>query len=393
VLVVASFVIAIGYGIVAPALPAFARSFDVGVTAASTVVSAFAVFRLAFAPLSSRLISRVGELRVYCGGLVVVALSSGACAFAADYWQLVVFRAVGGVGSTMFTVSAAALLIRLAPPSLRGRATGAWATGFLLGTVAGPLVGGALITVSLRAPFLAYAVLLLLAVVISGVTLGGRTGSRAEPGPSAAAIVTFPHAFRNPTFRAALTSNFVHGWTIYGVWVALVPLYVIEVLTRPMSWSGAVLAVSAAGTALTLVVGGRLADSRGRRLPVTIGLAVVMIGAVVPTIITSLPAFLVTSLLVGIGTGLLEPPTNAAVADVITAGGATSGSALAGFQMVGDVGAVIGPVLAGLVTEATGYATAFALTAAIAAVSLSCWLRAPETLPTTFGPTPAPSPP
>ena len=42
VLVAASFVIALGFGLVAPALPQFARSFDVSVTAATIVISSFA---------------------------------------------------------------------------------------------------------------------------------------------------------------------------------------------------------------------------------------------------------------------------------------------------------------------------------------------------------------
>ena len=55
----------------------------------------------------------------------------------------------------MFTVSAASLMVRISPPALRGRASGAWATGFLLGNIAGPVVGGGLIAGSLRAPFFA----------------------------------------------------------------------------------------------------------------------------------------------------------------------------------------------------------------------------------------------
>ena len=120
VLAAAAFVIAIGYGLVAPALPAFARSFDVGFTAASAVVSAFALFRLAFAPVSGRLVGRIGELRTYLLGLGIVAVSTGACAFAAQYWQLLVFRSLGGIGSTMFTVSSVSMLVRLAPPAMGG---------------------------------------------------------------------------------------------------------------------------------------------------------------------------------------------------------------------------------------------------------------------------------
>jgi len=59
----------------------------------------------------------------------------------------------------------------------------------------------------------------------------------------------------------------------------------------------------------------------------------------------------------GAGTGLMTPSVNAAVADVLAASGGDtrSGAALAGFQMVGDVGAILGPVLAGLAVDFGGY--------------------------------------
>ena len=121
VLVASAFVIAVGFGLITPVLPQFARSFDVSVAAASVIVSAFAFFRLLFAPAGGSLVTRMGERPVYLVGLVIVALSTGASAFAQTYWQLLIFRALGGIGSTMFTVSAMALLVRLAPPVMRGR--------------------------------------------------------------------------------------------------------------------------------------------------------------------------------------------------------------------------------------------------------------------------------
>ncbi len=60
---------------------------------------------------------------------------------------------------------------------------------------------------------------------------------------------------------------------------------------------------------------------------------------------------------------------------------ADGGPALAGFQMVGDGGAVVGPLLAGAVAEGSGYPAAFALTAAVAALSGLAWVWAPETRP------------
>jgi predicted MFS family arabinose efflux permease len=49
VLSAVSFTVALGYGIVAPGIPAFARQFGVSVAAAASVISAFALMRGAFA--------------------------------------------------------------------------------------------------------------------------------------------------------------------------------------------------------------------------------------------------------------------------------------------------------------------------------------------------------
>lgn len=380
VLVGAAFVVALGYGIAAPALPTFARSFDVGVTAASAVVSVFALVRIAFAPLSGRLVGRLGELRVFCGGLVVVGLSSAACAFATTYPQLLVFRAAGGVGSTMFTVAAASLVIRIAPPEMRGQASGAWASGFLLGTISGPVVGGALATTNLRAPFLVYAGLLAVATVVAGVTLRGRLGPRLRDGP-APAPVTFAHLLRNPVFRAALAANVLNGWTVYGVRIALVPLYVVDVLQASDVWAGVALTAFGLGTAAALQVGGRWSDRSGRRSPVLAGSAVVAVTALWMGSSTTVAGLVAAALFSGIGTGLMNPAVNAAVGDLITVERADTdgGTTLARFQMVGDIGAVFGPVVAGVIAEQAGYTAAFATIVIIAVGSFVGWLRALET--------------
>ena len=142
VLIAAAFVIAIGFGLITPVLPSFARSFDVGVTASSIIVSAFAFFRLIFAPAGGRLIAKFGERPIYITGLLIVAISTGATAFAQSYWQVLLFRSLGGIGSTMFTVSAVALIVRLAPPTIRGRVSSAYGSAFLLGGIGGPVLGG-----------------------------------------------------------------------------------------------------------------------------------------------------------------------------------------------------------------------------------------------------------
>lgn len=377
VLVAAAFVIAIGFGLVAPVLPAYARSFDVGVAAASAVVSAFAFFRLLFAPVGGALVTRLGERPVYLAGLLVVAASSLATAFAQSYPQLLVLRGLGGIGSTMFTVSAMALLVRLAPPAIRGRVSSLYASAFLIGGMVGPVFGGVLAQFGLRLPFIVYAVALVAAAGVVAVRLSGAS-LRADPRATTAPPLALREAWGDSAYRAALASGFANGWANFGVRVAVLPQFAVAVHDAP--WvAGVALAVAAVGTAGSLQVSGRLADQVGRRPLVLVGLVVTAVGLGLVGLSTSLVVLLVLSLVSGVGAGLVNPAQQATVADVVGTE-RSGGSVLAAFQMAQDLGAIVGPILIGVVADVWGYGPAFIATGAVSLVALLPWLLARETL-------------
>jgi len=88
---------------------------------------------------------------------------------------------------------------------------------------------------------------------------------------------------------------------------------------------------------------------------------------------------LALSLLAGVGAGLLNPAQQAAVADVIGSE-RTAGKVLAVFQMIQDVGAILGPVVAGLLADAVGFPAAFLATGALVMAASLPWFRTAETL-------------
>ncbi|MFC5369566.1 MFS transporter [Arcanobacterium bovis] len=181
VLVIAAVCIALGFGIVAPVLPQFAKSFNVTNMMATFVVSAFALMRLTFAPASGWLSGVFGERRMYLIGIYIVALSSFTSAFAHSYWQLLLFRAMGGIGSVTFSVAAMSLVFRLAPPQARGRASAAYGSGFLLGNIIGPVIGAMLSALGYRGPFIIYAIMLVIAALIVTIAIpAGATDPRAS---------------------------------------------------------------------------------------------------------------------------------------------------------------------------------------------------------------------
>lgn len=384
VLIGAAFVIAIGFGIIAPILPQYASSFDVTNAAAAFIVSVFALTRLLFAPVSGRLTERLGEPIVYVGGVLIVAFSTILVGLAPNYELLLVFRALGGIGSTMFTVSAMALIARLAPPTIRGRISGLYAGAFLMGNIAGPVVGGLLATFGHRLPFFIYGGALVVAAALVHFSLARvrrrslASGQDDDDGAARPAGLSVREALASPTYRAALVSGFANGWTNFGVRVAIVPLFAVFAFGQHgTAIAGISLALFAAGNAVTLTFSGRLTDRYGRRLPVIIGLSVGSIAMGFLGLAESVPVFIVLSVVAGAGIGVMNPAQQAAVADVVGQG-RSGGRVLATFQMFTDLGAILGPVVAGLLVDHVGYGWAFAVGGLLGMAGVAAWARVPQ---------------
>ena len=376
VLIASNAVIALGYGVVSPVLPQYARNFGVSISAATFVITAFALMRLCFAPASGLLIQRLGERRIYVSGLIIVALSTGACAFAQTYWQLLLFRSLGGVGSTMFFVSALGLMIRISPENARGRVAGMFSTSFLLGSVFGPVLGSATVGFGLSAPFLIYGGALLIAAAVVFISL--RHSSLAAPAEQSDPTVSVRVALRQRAYRAALLSNFATGWSVFGLRIALVPLFISEILGQGAGIAGLALATFAVGNVSAVFPSGYLSDRVGRRTLLIIGLSVSAVATALVGFASSLPLFLAGAFVAGAASGVFSSPQQAAVADIIGSK-ARAGTAVATFQMMADLGSIIGSVVVGQVAQHLSFGWAFVVSGGILLVAALGWTLAPET--------------
>lgn len=370
-----AFSVAIGFGIVAPIIPVFAREFGVGQTAAGLVISAFAFMRLTFGPFGGRLVNRYGERLVLATGMGIVAVSTLLTGLAQTFEQMLVLRAAGGVGSVMFTISAQSLLLRTVEPHQRGRASGVFSGGFLIGGVSGPFLGGLFGSISLRLPFFIYAGTLIVAGAIGMVYL-----ARAEVGEGPAAgttsTTTLREALRHKGYQAALTANVSTGWVIFGIRSSLVPLFVVEVLHRGPFWTGVGLLVGSIAQALLIYPVGKLADTLGRRPLIIAGTAGAAAGSLMLAFSEHEVGFLAGMVAFGVAAACLSVGPAAVVGDVVTGRG---GTVVATYGMAADVGAVVGPLLAGLLAEQVSYEAAFLSTAVVASLGLAMAVRMPET--------------
>jgi MFS family permease len=377
ILTAVSFTVALGFGIVSPDIPAFARHFGVSTAAAAGVVSAFALMRIVGALPAGRLVDRFGEPVVMSVGIAIVAVSSIVAGFSNSFAELIVLRGVGGLGSAMFGVSAQTLLLVSVPSEERGRASGLFAGGFLVGGISGPAVGGIIAAWSMRAPFIIYGGMLVVPSAIAVAVLRTRTSGRPAAGPrQTRTFAEIGRALRNRAYRAAAAANLADGFAAIGVRSAIVPLFVRDVLHRSAVWTGIGFGVVAVLNAAALLPGGRLADRLGRR-PVIVAGCFVSGGALVMlALVPGLGGYLAAMAIFGAGSGLLDVGPAAVIGDILSGQG---GMVVASYQMAGDVGAVSGPVTAGYLVDVSSYGAAFGLAAGVLGLAGILGLFAPET--------------
>ncbi len=152
------------------ALPALQANLHATAVDVQWVVEAYALFLAALLLLGGSLGDHFGRRRIYAIGVLLFALASIWCGLAPNISQLIIARAVQGVGGAMLVPGGLAIISASFPENERGRAIGTWSGSTAITTALGPVIGGWLIEhVSWRAVFflnlpLALLVLLLVAL-------------------------------------------------------------------------------------------------------------------------------------------------------------------------------------------------------------------------------------
>src|SRR5437016_5182755 len=162
-------ILALGTGIALPALPIYARSFDVSLGVASSALVATGLGGLVAGVPTGYLLDRVGRRKIILAGPIVTALASFLVAFFAhSFPELLVYRFIGGVASQMWMLGRLAMVADTGANAQRGRQITGMHAMDSGGRIAGPLMGGIIASAwDVRVPFIVHGVLCLLAVIPS----------------------------------------------------------------------------------------------------------------------------------------------------------------------------------------------------------------------------------
>ncbi len=205
---------AVGIGLIFPILPRLLE--DVAHTSEVSVLmglllALYAAMQFLFSPVLGVLSDRYGRRPVLLVSLAGAAIDYVVMAFAPELWLLVLGRAIAGITSANMAV-ATAYITDISAEDERARRFGYFHAMFGIGFIIGPVLGGILGDIWVRAPFLAAAVLNGLNFALAFFVL--PESRRGEPG------VKFDFNALNP-FRPL-------GWAF--TFKALLPLMAIFVI-------------------------------------------------------------------------------------------------------------------------------------------------------------------
>jgi MFS family permease len=376
ILTAVGFFVAVGYGLIVPAMPLFAEKFHANNTGVGGIIASFGAARFFSALVTGRFVDKWGERAVLTTGLLLISLSCFACGISQNYWELLSARTAGGLGSSMFSVSVGALLIRSVPNNRLGHAQSLYNGGFIVGGMAGPAFGGFLSAISLRIPFFTYSVTLLISSFISHFFLAERRlGKKIAPKDIHDRVVTFKEAFSHRSFRIALILVFLTNFVIFGPRNSVIPLFATNHLHATNTNLGFALALAAIIQGGLIIPAGKISDREGRRFVALIGATILLIATGVLVLSVNLGIFLISMALYGLGAAFIGSVPAAIVGDTF----AGKGGRVVGFsQMAGDAGMIVAPLIVGAISDIFTYKTAFLITGIIYLIALPAALNLPS---------------
>ena len=357
-IMVSTVLVMAGQGAIAPVLPLFARSFGVGVAAVGMTLSAFGLARLLLnAPLGS-LSDRHGRRLLLVSGPLVSAVGMIGSGFAIDIVQLCAWRFVAGAGSAMYMTGAQIYLVDISTEWNRARVIGTNQGALLFGVSIGPALGGLLADAyGLAVPFFVvgaaaglaalYAYLRLPETRPAGPTPRWREDSFEGTAPRAPWLAILG----SRDFLAVSLVTAAVFLTRAGGRLTLMPLLAAAQFGYTPGSLGGVFTAMALINLVGLVPAAFVADRFGRKWAIVPSGLVVGAAFLLMAGTASHSLFLVSAMLLAVGTSIIGPAPAAFAADMAPA--AFRGLAMGLYRTAGDAGFLLGPVLLGALADVT----------------------------------------
>lgn len=324
------------------ALPSVAKGLDITGSSTSALLSAyFASFALMLIP-GGELVDRFGSRRTALSGLALFALGAAAGALAQTFPELIVMRAIQGIGAGLVSPAALAGAVSGFPPERRSTALGIWGASAGMTNLIAPLLGGVLtIALGWRADWWALVPLTLAAAVAITRSV-----------PNAIHVLNGVDRPARPTINRIVIAATMIAATTFGVMIGT--FYIAEQYLQRVAGFSAV-GASAALVIVALLTGaaaplaGRIVTAHGELKTTVIGFTATAMGLLVlgnGGVPLDDPITVLPLIPVGLGLGMLFVPVSRAALNASPDSSHGRTSALLSIGRL--LGAAIGSALAGV---------------------------------------------
>lgn len=338
----------IGFGIVLPVLPFYARDFGADYLQIGLLYAVYSLVQLVMAPLWGRISDRVGRRPVIILGLMGSALAYTVFARADSLAVLFASRIVGGIGGSTIPV-AQAYIADVTLPGRRAGGLGLIGAAFGLGFVIGPALGGILFGLSPGSPAAPgyTAAALCLANALAALVWLPESRRPGTPGGTSRFNLgaALAEAARSGQIRLILAGYLCITMAFATLQPTLPPLASERFAMGPRE-AGYLFALL--GIVSVIVQGGlvrRLVPRYGERRLLTVSGIPFGLGLLLAGVAANVPVLLAGLVLIGIGYGISIPSVLALLSRDTDPG--RQGAVLGLGQSVGSLARVLSPAMAG----------------------------------------------
>ncbi|MFI5208441.1 MAG: MFS transporter [Gemmatimonadales bacterium] len=365
VLTATAFVDMLGFAIVFPLLPFFAKDLGASPFVIGILISSFSIAQLAMAPIWGRVSDHYGRRPVLLVALVASGIAFIVFGLAGSVWLLLLSRLVQGAGGGTTGVVQAYVADSTTPQD-RAKALGWLSSATSAGVACGGAIGSLAVRFSHAAPGYLAAVLCFANVAFAWRYL---EESRPKLGAPRRSIRTAAwHVLRHPFGpQPRLIWIYAVGMGAFAAMSSCVALYLNERFGVTEKTIGYVfLYITVLAVVMRALLLGRLVDRFGETRVMRTGALVFAIGLALYTVPATIPMFAVVLPLIPIGQALLFPAVTALSSH--RSDPKEQGQMMGVQQAFGGGARVIGPIWAGAAFQGLGPTSPFLIAAVIMAV-------------------------
>ena len=359
----------IGSALVVPMLSLYAQSFGVSATLVGMLVTIFGIGRIVANFPSGWLSQKFGRRPLLAAGPAITAIGAVGAALTGDFYWLLFWRFVEGVGSGMYQTVSLAALADLSTPKTRSRLVGVYQAALQIGASIGPFMGGYVAKYfGLAAPFWVLFLIAIVTCVLALMTFKDVPVTT-QPSRSMSGSLGRSRGLMSLPFISISLVNAIKFFTRTACMFQLIPLLGVAKFSLDVGQIGLAITIIAFAMLLVLPSATLMCDKVGSRIAVLLSCLLTIVGLGL-ILAGSHPAWFWSSMIVyGLASGLSTAAIGAYTIEVLPRHKYGEGMGLQ--RTISDVGYVAGPVFAGAVADLSGYGNAGGIVATMALVAVA----------------------